>query len=76
MNYKLICWNDCSIPVPVWANWLAWDEDKLVYVYKNKPTEGGVVWKQRGWFSCVVDKVEVEPPEPGPWTDQLYWIGD
>ena len=80
-NYKLVCWGDFSIPVPVDHNWLSWDEDGACYTSKNKPivNRGWVVWVNPG--TSFVEKMnrfvgmDITPPEPGPWNKQLYWIG-
>jgi len=84
-DYKLVCWGDYSIPVPLWARWMAWDEDGQVYIYKDEPTiikatfspsvDG--IWNSDSRLELLFTRLlGVPPPEPGPWTEQLYWIGD
>lgn len=80
MNYKIVEWADFAIPVPLWANWMAWDYDGSVWVYHDEPDS----YKTCKFFD-VIDEgkmhqiirldLSVSPPEQGPWYTQLYWIG-
>ena len=75
-DHKIVCWGDYAIPVPLWANWMAMDGNGNWFSYKEKPKAD-----LEGLFfgKAVVRGIVAEfasPPEPGPWNEQLYWIGD
>lgn len=77
-DHKIVCWADYAIPVPVEANWMAMDDNRRWYFYKAKPIVGNSMWHfsgdnydaNHGMFALA------SPPQPGPWHEQLYWIGD
>lgn len=81
VNTKLVCWTDLigkeyEIEVPEHMSWMAWDEDGELCVYSFKPSrdfEWGS-WYHGGSYKSL--DCGLKPPEPGSWTDQLYWIGD
>ncbi|MEW8001042.1 MAG: hypothetical protein AB2795_21075 [Candidatus Thiodiazotropha endolucinida] len=83
MNHKIVCWRHYAIPVPVWAKWMARDKNGGWYVYSTEPKRKRSIWNLDGIVegsleTMVSDEfgLSIAPPEPGPWTDQLYWIGD
>jgi len=77
---KLICWNDYAIPVDDEYNWMAMDKNGQWYAYKEKPIIQYDVWavKFANYLNdtSVISEAKIEPPEPGNWKTQLYWIGD
>lgn len=78
LKHKVVVWGDYSIPVPVEARWLAQDEDGDWFAYNRKPKAQWGCWeadkeRHRMWaISTAI--LDILPPEPGPWTEQLYWI--
>ena len=81
LKHKLICWGDYAIPAPLWANWIAWDKSGEVWVYELRPTlhprtYGKWVNFNTGRIEQISYILDIPPPEPGPWTEQLYWVGD
>lgn len=77
MKHKLVCWDDYAIPAPLWAKWLAWDNDGSAWFYAHKPIASGYEWVETdsGCIRALSEEVPVFKPEPGPWEEQLYWIG-
>ena len=79
-NYKLVCWDDFSIPVPTNHKWLTWDKSGKCYSSKIKPVilkgemSVGESWLATPDMKRMVGAI-IDPPEPGPWNTQLYWIG-
>ena len=80
MNHKIVCWGDYAIPVPLEAKWMAMDKDGRWYRYRSIPTREHLHGEWGGLladgYSLLSEHRDLIPPEPGPWTDQLYWIGD
>ncbi|MEW7987921.1 MAG: hypothetical protein AB2799_19210 [Candidatus Thiodiazotropha sp.] len=81
MNHKIVCWRHYAIPVPVWAKWMARDKNGGWYVYSIMPEVHGDIWaaSMLGSQEAMTSDefgLSIAPPEPGHWTDQLYWIGD
>ena len=78
MNHKIVCWSDYAIPVPVEANWMAMDNDGEWNWYEAKPKaeKDRDFWFNPEELSYGIIGNCAAPPEPGPWTEQLYWIGD
>lgn len=76
MEYKLVCWDDFSIPVPVDHNWLAFDEDGVTFTFGNRPITSFYEWYLPHGTVGVFTLQMIQPPEPGSWDTQLYWIGD
>lgn len=76
MDHKVICYEDYGIPVPIEANWLAQDANGRWYWYIDEPTLLISVWSTNGDVGEIYPHLNILPPEPGPWTEQLYWIGD
>ena len=75
-DHKIVCWGDYAIPVPVWANWIAMDKDCSWYCFAEKPNAGDSFWLNNiGPYGITSNYIKI-PPEPGPWNEQLYWIGD
>ncbi|PUB87033.1 MAG: hypothetical protein DBP02_01965 [gamma proteobacterium symbiont of Ctena orbiculata] len=74
MNHKIVCWGDYAIPVPLWARWMAMDESGFWYSYGTKPNIHGDIWCCSVHWERIT--ISATPPEPGPWDEQLYWIGD
>lgn len=79
-DHKIVCWGDYAIPVPVEANWIAWDIDDEVRAFVDEPKRDYDYWITGNYMLCewsvIPSYIHCPPPEPGPWTDQLYWIGD
>ena len=76
MNHKIVCWGDYAIPVPEKYKWLAMDKsgEWLAYLVKPKSDHLLEMWMNfKG--AHMLTEVNIDPPEPGPWTEQLYWIG-
>ena len=79
MNHKIVCWGDYAIPVPVEANWMAMDGDGSWFWYVDKPATSMYSKFWGNTYAADHDGMArkvYNPPEPGPWTEQLYWIGD
>ena len=85
-RYKLLTWNDYSIPVPVRFKWMAQDKNGLWWLYQGEPIKSpnGDWWIENGRdssepFMQYPHKAGlrsfIKPPELGPWIDQIYWIG-
>lgn len=76
-NYKLICWGDLSIPVALKFNWLARDKSGSWWLYVEEPILSKGIWTSCDGCTCraIPSNLNVPPPEPGPWYEQLYWIG-
>lgn len=76
MNYKLVCWDDFSIPVPVEHDWLAFDMNGECFTFEKKPITSNHDWHlPHGDIELLTQQI-IPPPEPGSWDTQLYWIGD
>ena len=77
-DYKLVCWNGFAIPVEEKYKWMAMDETGSWYVYENRPAvlEYISIWKDQSATAQHIIAGKNFAPEPGPWTEQLYWIGD
>lgn len=81
-DYKLVTWGDYSIPVYEDYKWLAQDGDGEWFVYKKRPMKRSSSSDEGYWISRDhlhdIEKPlqgRLDPPEPGPWDEQLYWIG-
>lgn len=79
LYHKVVCWDGYSIPVPLSAQWMAWDGEGDLYSYDKKP-----VWNEETgrWVPAymlgatrMTMEVDVQPPRPGPPETQLWWIG-
>ena len=82
LRYKLVCWDDFSIPVPVGHKWLTWDKSGQCYSSEIEPrVKSGLLEISIGncWLATpgmqLLTGCNIPPPEPGPWNKQLYWIG-
>ena len=79
-KYKLLCWNEYQIPVPLWAKWMAMDLSGDWWIYKNKPIKRDQHWSSYPnalYMEELCYGLPLDPPEAGPWTEQLYkleWI--
>jgi len=75
IDYKLVCYGPgIAVPVPENAKWLCQDLDGEWWVSTlvDRPTHNSLQWHTH--FKVAGDYTP--PPEPGPWTEQCYWIGD
>ena len=77
MKTKLVCWTGTNgvhyeLSAPEHCDWMAWDEDGELCWYSQDPEIEHDYW----YGGHVKVGYGIAPPEPGPWTDQLYWIGD
>lgn len=75
LDHKLVCWGDYSIPVRENMMWMAFDKDGSCYCYVEFPSVGTVeFFSSPGDFRQISTGCILQPPEPGPWESQLYWI--
>jgi len=76
IDHKIICWGDYAIPVPLGVKWMAMDKTGHWYAYADEPETAGNAWASRSDLYLMLDNdVKVMAPEPGRWTEQLYYIG-
>lgn len=82
MDHKIVCWADYAIPVPLLAKWMAMDNNGHWWAYDKEPekNQGSFCWWTSmyggGVYEMIEESIGITPPEPGPWDEQLYWIGD
>ena len=80
-DHKILCWGDYAIPVPLWANWMAMDENGKWHAYSDKPVlrlslgEWDIPSFDDDYLHFLISCASFGP-EPCPWNEQLYWIGD
>ena len=73
IEYKIVCIGELAIPVDEKWNWLAMNSDGVWCLHSKEPWRGARAWYSSNPFPL---KIFVPyAPEPGPWDDQLYWIG-
>ena len=74
-----------SFYVPDDYKWLAWDEDGSCYAYLTEPFLNieADYWQPGVCSVCGMPHEddaymigEINPPEPGNWNEQLYYIGE
>ena len=72
-----------SFYVPDEYKWLAWDMTGECYAYINEPVLTDEYWSIAACPCCGMENDddaymigEINPPEPGNWNEQLYYIGE
>lgn len=76
----ILKYSDVELAVPEWAKWLAFDENGGAWVYSEKPITEDSFWcwntaidaGRSVFMGAVIGKGFLEPPEEGPWEEQLY----
>jgi len=82
-DHKVIAWLDYSIPVSLKARWMVQDITGILAFatkpkYKQCSALGKTLWladHQADWFDYISTRSDINMPEPGPYSEQLYWIG-
>ena len=80
---KLICYGDYQLPVPDNANWIAWDKHGQCNWYFDEPEydpdciHEDLDLLYNNYLKCGGPvSMYAEPPEPGHWRDQIYYLED
>ena len=76
-KHNIVCWGPYAIPVPEKMKWIAWDKCGDVSAFEKEPIRLQGYWTIDCGDAWLVDcAMRLPPPEPGEWTEQLYYLED